>query len=542
MTTPRPDSRLGTDLGPYRIERVLGRGGMGVVYLAEQRELGRKVALKLLPDELASDADFRARFERESRLAASLDHPNIIPIFEAGELDGAVYLAMRYVEGTDFATRLRADPPPTPDTVLHILGQVAKALDAAHARGLVHRDVKPANVLLDPSAGDADGDHAYLTDFGLTKQTGSESGLTKAGSFLGTLAYMAPEQIEGQDVDGRADAYSLAAMAFEALTGQVPFKRDQEIAVAMAHLKDPVPSAVALRPELASGVDAVLARGLAKDPAARYATCSALVGDLHEALAGGTIVARPVRTETRRRTPLLISAGLGLGLVAIAGLALASGLGGAGSSGASPSVSAPGAVLVSPSTPSTDPNVFPNASETTLLTMLPGALSTDCSRGSYTPSDVSGFGDEDPQRPTASVDCTLTPGSGADSVSLRWFESVEGQGDAELSNVLAHFGTGQLAPADGGGSPLPQSDCSSGSLGTGRWAMGGADAGAILCYRGSARGRTARDADGRYVDNGPAWIYWSHGNEPIFAWATRADGDSAALYDWWSQTARFIAP
>ena len=212
---------------------------MGVVYLAEQRELGRKVALKLLPDELAQDADFRARFERESRLAASLDHPNIIPIFEAGELDGTVYLAMRYVEGTDFASRLRAEPPLTPEAVTHILIQVAKALDAAHARGLVHRDVKPANVLLDPTAGDAEGDHAYLTDFGLTKQTGSESGLTKAGSFMGTLAYMAPEQIEGQDVDGRADEYSLAAMAFEALTGHVPFKRDQEIAVAMAHLKDP---------------------------------------------------------------------------------------------------------------------------------------------------------------------------------------------------------------------------------------------------------------------------------------------------------------
>ena len=171
MTTPRPDSRLGTDLGPYRIERVLGRGGMGVVYLAEQRELGRKVALKLLPDELAQDADFRARFERESRLAAAIDHPNIIPLYEAGEVDGTVFLAMRYVEGTDLASRLRDGPRSTPDAAIAHPGPGRRALDAAHARGLVHRDVKPGNVLLDPTGGDAEGDHAYLTDFGLTKQT-----------------------------------------------------------------------------------------------------------------------------------------------------------------------------------------------------------------------------------------------------------------------------------------------------------------------------------------------------------------------------------
>ncbi len=270
---------------------------MGVVYLAEQRELGRKVALKLLPDELAQDADFRARFERESRLAASLDHPNIIPIFEAGRArrHGLPGDALR---GGD---RLRQSPARRATTDagrgLHILVQIAKALDAAHARGLVHRDVKPANVLLDPTAGDAEGDHAYLTDFGLTKQTGSESGLTKAGSFMGTLAYMAPEQIEGQDVDGRADQYSLAAMAFEALTGSVPFKRDQEIAVAMAHLKDPVPSAVALRAELPAGVDVALARGMAKDREARYPTCVAFVTDLREALGG-----RPIAAPTMARS------------------------------------------------------------------------------------------------------------------------------------------------------------------------------------------------------------------------------------------------
>ena len=243
MTTPRPDSRLGTDLGPYRIERVLGRGGMGVVYLAEQRELGRKVALKLLPDELAQDADFRARFDRESHLAASIDHPNIIPLYEAGEIDGTAFLAMRFVDGVDLASRLR-DGPLEPTEAVAILAQVAGALDAAHERGLVHRDVKPGNVLLDRTA---QGEHAYLTDFGLTKQTGTESGLTRMGSFMGTPAYMAPEQIEGQEVDGRADQYSLACMAFELLTGSVPFTRDQEFAVAMAHVRDRPPAPTSLR-------------------------------------------------------------------------------------------------------------------------------------------------------------------------------------------------------------------------------------------------------------------------------------------------------
>ncbi len=542
MTASRPDSRLGTDLGPYRIERVLGRGGMGVVYLAEQRELGRKVALKLLPDELAHDADFRARFERESRLAAGLDHPNIIPIFEAGELDGTVYIAMRYVEGTDFASRLRTEPQLTPDAVIHILVQIARALDAAHARGLVHRDVKPANVLLDPTAGDAEGDHAYLTDFGLTKQTGSESGLTKAGSFMGTLAYMAPEQIEGQDVDGRADEYSLAAMAFEALTGSVPFKRDQEIAVAMAHLKDPVPSVVALRPELPPGVDVALARGMAKDREARYPTSVAFMTELREALGGRPIAAPAVRaakSRSSRRGTVLIAAVLGLGLMIVAGVALASGLGGPGSSGTSPSGSL-GAGRGSSSGPSTTPSptstAFPNANEALLLAMLPGDLGTDCARGSYTPTDVSSSGDERPHRPTASLDCSPPGGSGADAVSLRWFQGIEGQGDRELSQVLTHFAT------EDRGSLLPPADCSSASSGTSRWTIAGQDAGAILCYRGLEGGRATVDPSGHLVESGPAWIYWTHVKEPIFAWATRADGDSVALYDWWSQTARFIAP
>ena len=382
MTTARPDSRLGTDLGPYRIERVLGRGGMGVVYLAEQQELGRKVALKLLPDELAHDADFRARFERESRLAAAIDHPNVIPLYEAGEVDGVLFLAMRYVDGTDLASRLHEGPLPNA-TAIELLAQVAGALDAAHAKGLVHRDVKPGNVLLDRTGSD-ERPHAYLTDFGLTKQAGSETGLTRAGAFLGTPAYMAPEQVDGTEVDGRADQYALGAMAFECLTGRVPFVRDKEVAVALAHLKDPVPSAVALQPALPTPVDVVLAKVMAKDREARYPSCAAFVEDLRAALGGGAVVARPVPTEQRNRPMVLFGAVAGLGLLVVAGLALASGLlGGAGASGASPSgsIAIGGSLSATGSPATTATSDFPDRAEAALLTKLPAESRSRCVRG-----------------------------------------------------------------------------------------------------------------------------------------------------------------
>ena len=343
---------------------------MGVVYLAEQRELGRKVALKLLPDELAHDTDFRARFERESRLAAAIDHPNVIPLYEAGEVEGTLFLAMRYVEGTDLATRLKEGPLPTA-TAIEILAQVAGALDAAHERGLVHRDVKPGNVLLDRTGSD-ERPHAYLADFGLTKQTGSETGLTRAGAFLGTPAYMAPEQVDGTEVDGRADQYALGAMAFEALTGRVPFVREKEVAVALAHLKDPVPSAVALRPELPAAVDTVLGKAMAKDREARYPTCAAFADDLRAALGGGAVAARPIGAG-RRRTPLLVAAVAGLVLVAVAGLGLASSLGGSGSPSPSPS----GSVAVtspSPTVPTATSTAFPNTAETALIALSAGGM------------------------------------------------------------------------------------------------------------------------------------------------------------------------
>jgi serine/threonine protein kinase len=207
------DTRVGTELAGYQIEGVIGRGGMSVVYLAEHVRLGRKVALKVLAPELAGSERFHDRFLRESKLAASIDHPNIVPIYDADETGGVLYIAMRYVEGLDLKQTIRDNGPLEPVRASVIVDQIASALDAAHARGLVHRDVKPANVLL------TQGDHVYVSDFGLTKRAVSVSGLTETGQLIGTIDYVAPEQIRGDPVDHRADVYSLGCLLFECLTG-----------------------------------------------------------------------------------------------------------------------------------------------------------------------------------------------------------------------------------------------------------------------------------------------------------------------------------
>ena len=225
------DPRIGSELLGYRIEALVGRGGMGAVYRAEDLALGRKVALKLLAPELASHERFRARFQRESRLAASIDHPSIVPIYEAGEVQGQLYIAMRYVEGTDLGTLLRREGRLEPARALAIVAPVADALDEAHEHGLVHRDVKPSNVLLDTRG------RAFLADFGLTKRADDDAEFT--GGLLGTVDYVAPETIEGSAVDARADVYSLAALLHECLTGRVPFVRDTDMAVLWAHVHDP---------------------------------------------------------------------------------------------------------------------------------------------------------------------------------------------------------------------------------------------------------------------------------------------------------------
>jgi serine/threonine-protein kinase len=274
------DFDTGQRFGAYLLGKLIGRGGMGVVYSAEHVHLGRTVALKLLAPELSTNEDFRARFLRESRLAATLDHPSVVTVYDAGDVNGVLYIAMRFVRGTDLAGVISQRGPMPAGETMSILEQVADALDAAHDAGLVHRDVKPANVMIE-------GDRCYLTDFGLTKHTAAEStqALTMAGQFLGTLAYVSPEQIEGRDLDGRADEYALGCVLHECLTGSRPYPRDSELAVIYAQLRDPPPRPTELRPDLPPAIDAVLARAMAKNPEDRYASCSEMVAAAGVALA-----------------------------------------------------------------------------------------------------------------------------------------------------------------------------------------------------------------------------------------------------------------
>jgi serine/threonine protein kinase len=244
---------------------------MGVVYRATQLALDRPVAVKLIATERAQDPVFRARFERESRLAAAIEHVNVIPVYEAGEDDGLLYIVMRLVEGADLAQVLAHDGPLEPARAARVTAQLAGALDAAHARGLVHRDVKPANVLLTLD----EPEHVYLTDFGVAKESGA-AGMTQAGAWVGTLDYLAPEQIRGEAAGPAGDVYALACVLHQCLTGQVPFPRDGDAAKLWAHVNAPPPAPSALRPGLPAAIDEVVARGMAKDPAARFTTATEL--------------------------------------------------------------------------------------------------------------------------------------------------------------------------------------------------------------------------------------------------------------------------
>jgi YVTN family beta-propeller protein len=300
------DSRIGTELAGYRIEGLLGRGGMSVVYRADHLRLKRNVALKLLAPELAEDERFRERFLRESQLAASLDHPNVVPIYDAGEVEGLLYIAMRYVPGTDLRQLLRREGTLESDRALALVAQIGNALDAAHERGLVHRDVKPSNVLLTGRRGK---EHCYLADFGLSTSASDRSVVADPRQIVGTIDYVAPEQIRDGDIDGRADVYSLACLLYECLTGDVPFRRPNDVAVIYAHLEDPAPRASERRSELTSEVDAVLEKGMAKLPDERWESCGALVEAARSAL-GDDAAATRIRTRRKRRSlPIAMAAG-----------------------------------------------------------------------------------------------------------------------------------------------------------------------------------------------------------------------------------------
>jgi streptogramin lyase len=289
----------GTVFAGYRIEGMIGRGGMGVVYRATQLALDRPVALKLVAPELAEDGEFRERFKRESRLAASIDHPNVITIHEAGEADGQLYITMRFVEGTDLGALVAREGSLEPGRAARVVAQVAAALDAAHARGLVHRDIKPANVLIERRDGE---ERAYLTDFGLTKRSDAISELTRTGQWVGTIDYASPEQVAGRSVDARADVYALGCVLYKALAGSAPFGGREDVAKLYAHVNEEPTPVTERRPDIPGELDEVLRRALAKRPEDRFASA----GDL----------GRAAQAAAEGRTPALVERSVATGRAA----------------------------------------------------------------------------------------------------------------------------------------------------------------------------------------------------------------------------------
>jgi outer membrane protein assembly factor BamB len=305
---PTAGTWLGTRLASYRVDELIGRGGMGEVYRAFDLRLERPVALKLLAPALSDDERFRDRMLRESRMAAGLDHPNVVPVYEAGEEGGHLFIAMRYVDGVDLKALLRKHGHMDPARIVKLVMPVADALDAAHARGLVHRDVKPSNVLVDDPGGR---EHPYLADFGLTLSAGHRG--PADGGLMGTIDYIAPEQVRGDDVDGRADQYALTCLIFECLTGTLPYQHKSELETIFSHLQEPPPAASARRADLPSEVDAVLAKGMAKEPSERYATCTELVDAVRAALG---------LEDAQRRRRRSLGIAVGIAVLLAAGLAV----------------------------------------------------------------------------------------------------------------------------------------------------------------------------------------------------------------------------
>src|SRR6185295_18737359 len=267
---------VGATFADHVIRGVAGRGGMGIVYRALHVPLKREVALKVLAANISTDDEFRTRFRHEFEAAASIQHPNVIPVYHAGEYDGLLYVTMRYVDGTDLARFLQAEGRLEPATAAYLIAQVADALDAAHKNGIVHRDVKPANVLIEV---DGDRMHATLTDFGLMKDLRATTQITQAGSVIGTFDYLAPEQLNEGPVDARTDVYALGGVLYQALTGKVPYPRETAAATMLAHLDAPPPSLLSVLPTASENLGEVVRRAMAKDPASRFPSA----GDLGRA-------------------------------------------------------------------------------------------------------------------------------------------------------------------------------------------------------------------------------------------------------------------
>jgi DNA-binding NarL/FixJ family response regulator len=272
---------VGSEFAGHRIEAVAGRGGMGVVYRATDLTLDRRVALKLIAPGLAGDDEFRARFERECRVAASLEHPHVVPVYHAGQEGERLYVTMRFIEGTDLRALLAEEGHLDPEHAVAVIAQVAGALDEAHRHGLVHRDVKPGNILIERVGG---AERVFLTDFGITKQRTAGDELTRTGIAVGTADFMSPEQARGGDVDGRADVYALGCVLFRALTGEVVFDRDSDLDKLWAHVHEPPPALLEVRPELPAALGDTVGHALAKDPGARPQTAGELADEARAAI------------------------------------------------------------------------------------------------------------------------------------------------------------------------------------------------------------------------------------------------------------------
>ena len=475
---------------------------MSVVYLAEHDWLQRKVALKVLAPQLADDERFRERFVRESRLAASLDHPNVIPIYEAGASGGDLFIAMRFVEGSDLRTLLHEEGALEPARAIGILRQVAAALDAAHEQGLVHRDVKPANVLLARPRSSEPVEHVYLSDFGLTKRSASDSAVTGTGQFVGTLDYAAPEQFKGETPDARTDVYSLGCVLFECLTGRPPFRSENDAGLMYAHLQQPPPPVTSERPDLPHEIDRVVGRAMAKAPDDRQPRAGALVGEaagaLHVAGPGTPEGAREPGARPRRLIPLLAAA-----IALVAGISVYYLLRGG---------QTPGATVAETPTQPGRPSPTPAPSFRTVQR----ALEPDEKRLMGTiPSEV-----------------------GSDCLPLDRPEPIQGELAAlvcstdELQVLYELFPTQADMNAALQGSvnsrQAPNGECATDRLAVNRYTIGGQRAGRVLCYTITGEG-------------GQSHIEWTDENSSIYAHAVRKDLGDLSLYEWWLSSSGPVA-
>jgi serine/threonine-protein kinase len=492
--------RIGTVFAGYRIESLLGRGGMSVVYRAENPRLGNVIALKLLAPELAEDETFRERFVRESRTAASIPHPHIIPIYDAGDAEGVLYIAMRYVDGPDLKARAREGLELA--QVVRIGTQIASGLDAAHERGLIHRDVKPANILLESCPGQDD--HAYLADFGLTKNVESHTGITGSGHFVGTIDYMAPEQIEGREVDARVDVYALGCVLFECLAHEPPYRRESDVAVLWAHMRDDPPSLSESRPDLPYAADAILAQALSKNPVDRPESCGELAEGLRAALGEpvGTIPARTVRARRRTRRDLTRNRAL---LVGLAGLILGAGI-------------ASAALLPGRSSSTTVVTRTKTQIRTRIKTVVkslvtphvPVAFRKTCS---LAPKLSRAFLETQVCKPRGVGSVKYTFFTGRPSMQTYFFQRLRGQGVSLLyGNVIT-----------------PSGDCEAGGTGINYWTVRNKKGGHIPANSLTAQ---VKGAVFCHHDRSRSYIEWTDDRVHIYSLAIGRD--PTQLYLWWA--------